>query len=172
MAKTYFFHPDKKMMKQGWILEDENQNPVYEAKKLKATLLGPEVFEFVNHITGTSEQHKVGHTVTTETTTGVMDLSFFTVKSRFKFDGVKVWDYLHERGIRIDSAFSSGKIGMTYRLLSNGQEIATVASAAGNGGKFFLTTPFTYHVTTEVENLDLVFLTTFAIARTEQTFYN
>ena len=167
--RTYFFHPEKKVVKQGFLMEDQNGAVVYEAKMLKQTLLGPMIFEFVNHLSGKTGQHKVGHTVTTETS-GMME--FFSVKSHFKFDGKKIWDYLHEMGVRIDSGFSGDKVGMTYRVSLKGEEVAVIASAAANGSNFFVTSSFAYNVTAAEKDLDLAFLCAFAFARTDQTFYS
>ena len=111
-----------------------------------------------------------GHTVTTETSTnGVTDL--FSTKSRFKLDGKNIWDLLHEEGIRINSRMSSGKLGMTYDVTLKGQPLATLATATP-GGKSILTSAHCYQVTADEESLDLAFLVTFAIARTEQVFYS
>ena len=168
-TKTYFFTIDKKWFKQGYVLSDSNKNLVYEAKMTKFTLFTPFVFQFVNHVTNSSVDHKVSHTITMEeTTNGMTDL--FSTKSSFKFDGKKIWDYLHEKGIRIDSKISNKKIGMTYTVFLKGNEIATLATAAPNG-KFILTNKFCYDITTTEENLDYAFLAAFAFARTEQVFY-
>ena len=94
---TYFFQPEKKILKQGFFMTDEDKNVVYEAKMLKQPILGAMEFEFINHITGQSGVHKVGHTVTTETS-GLFE--FFSIKSSFKYDGENIWDYLHDQGIR------------------------------------------------------------------------
>lgn len=168
-TKTYFFQPEKKALKQGFFLEDEDKSIVYEAKVLKQPLLGPAEFEFVNHITNAGRIHKIGHTITSETS-GM--LQFFSAKSHFRYDGEKIWDYLHDKGVRIESHLSGNRIGMTYTVSLKGQEIATIASAAVNGGKGSLTGGFTYHVTTAEEYLDPAFLVTFAIARTEQVVYD
>ncbi len=169
-TKTYFFTPEKKVLKQGFYMEDENKQLVYEAKMLKQPLFGPMLFDFVNHCTNKTEMHKVGKTMTIQQGSGI--LSGFSTKSYFKFDGVKIWDHLHDQGVRIDSALSTNKIGMTYTVTLKGQPLATIASAAPNGGKGILTSSFFYNVATDEENLDLAFLTTFAVARTEQVFYN
>ena len=167
--RKYYFQPDKKFMKQGFMMFDENKETVYEAKVIKQTFFTATPFEFVNHITQKTEEHKVGHTVTTEQS-GMFEM--FSTKSYFKFDGKKIWDYLHEEGIRIDSHLSGQKIGMVYNITLKGKEIATIATSAGNGSKSILTNGFCYEVTTDEENLDIVFLVTFALARTDQVFYN
>ncbi len=69
MAKMYLYQPDKKLMKQGAILTDEGGNTVYEAKMLKNALFGGMQFEFVNHLTNQTAEHKVGHTLTSESET-------------------------------------------------------------------------------------------------------
>ena len=170
MAKTYLYQPDKKIMKQGAVLTDESGNTVYEAKMLRNALFGGMQFEFVNHLTNQTTVHKVGHTLTSESeTNGRVDV--MSRNSRFKFDGKNIWDFLHEQGIRIDSGFSGGKLGMTYTVTLKGQALATLASTTP-GGKSLITSPFCYNVTLEDKDLDLAFLVTFAIARTDQVFYS
>lgn len=166
--KTYLFQPDKKFLKQGYFMQDEEGNIVYEAKVLKQPLFGAITFEFVNHLSNIKEEHKVGHTITSEQTGGIDVLS---TKSHFKYDGKNIWDYLHEQGIRIDSKLSKGSIGMSYNITLKGEEIANITMASPNGSKI-ITSSHVYNVQVSEENIELAFLTTFAIARTDQTFYN
>ncbi len=170
MANKYLLKPKLGTIKQTFFLEDENSHTVYEGRMKKFSLFGASPFEFVNHLTNKIEEHKVGKTVTIEQ--GGNDLiSFMSKRSYFKYDGQKIWDYLHDLGIRIDSKPSSNKIGMTYDISLEGKNIATIASSSPKG-KSFITTDLYYDVICEEENLDLVFLVAFAIAKTEQTFYN
>ena len=83
-TKTYYFHPGKASVKQGYLMENDNQEVVYEANVLKQPLFGAADVEFVNHITGKSEIHKVGHTVTSETSAGKG--SGFVLTSRFALE--------------------------------------------------------------------------------------
>ena len=170
MAKTYLYQPDKKIMKQGAVLTDESGNTVYEAKMVKNSLFGGMQFAFVNHLTNQTAEHKVGHTLTSESVTGG-SIDLMSRKSRFKFDGKNIWDYLHEQGIRIGSGLSGGKLGMTYTVTLKGQPLATLASTTP-GGKSLITSSSCYNVTVEEKDLDLAFLVTFAIARTDQVFYS
>ena len=113
-------------MNQDFQMDDENRNPVYEAKVLKKGIFTPWQFEFVNHRTHRDEVHKVGHTVTTTQTSGFgggiiggifEDMAdSLSKRSIFKFDGKKIWDYLHDQGIRIDSGLAHGKIGMRKQM--------------------------------------------------------
>ena len=154
---TYYFKMEKKVLKQGCYREDENGAAVYEAKVLKKPLLGPSIYEFVNHAAGTSAQHTVGKTVTLTTEDS---LGFYSVKSGFKFDGVNIWKYLHENGVAIDSELAG--FHMLYHVIRDGEEIASVSGI--NTAKC--------EVTATEENLDPAFLVAFSIARTEQTFYS
>ena len=166
---TYFFQPEKKILKQGFFMTDEDKNIVYEAKMLKQPILGAMEFEFINHITGQSGVHKVGHTVTTETS-GLFE--FFSIKSSFKYDGENIWDYLHGQGIRIDSSIAGDRIGMSYRISLKGKDMAEIATASPDGGNGLITGASWLKVTAAEEDIDLAFLTAFSIARTDQSFYD
>ena len=166
----YLLKPKTATMKQAFFLEDENGNVVYEGKMTKFSLFGASPFEFVNHVTNKSEEHKVGKTVTIEQ--GGNDLiSFMSKRSYFKYDDKKIWDYLHDLGIRIDSKLSTSKIGMTYEVSFEGKPLATIASSSLKG-KSIITTDMYYDVICEEKDLDLAFLVAFSIAKTEQTFYD
>lgn len=166
--KKYLLKPALKTIKQGFSLEDENNNIIYEAKMEKFKLFGAAPFVFTNHLTNKTEQHSIGKTVTMEES-GVA--GFFSTKSTFKYDGEKIWDYLHNKGIRINSTLSGNKVGMTYEISFEGKELATISSSSPKG-KSLITTDMYYDVICDESNLDLVFLVAFAIAKTEQTFYD
>ncbi len=166
----YLLKPKLGTIKQAFFLEDENGNTIYEGRMVKFSLFGASPFEFINHITNKTEEHKVGKTVNIEQ--GGNDLiSFLSKKSYFKYDGIKIWDYLHDKGIRIDSRVSGNKIGMTYVVSFEGKELATIATSSPKG-KSFITMDLYYDVTCEEKDLDLVFLVAFSIAKTEQLTYN
>lgn len=167
-TKKYLFLPDKTFLKQGFFMKDENDTVIYEAKMTKFSLFGAFEFEFFNHKTGKMEKHKVGHTLTSSQS-GMLEM--LSIKSRFKYDGQNIWDYLHDLGIRIDSHLSSNKIGMIYNVTFKGKEFATIATSSPKG-KSIITSSYCYDVTCDEENIDLAFLVTFAIARTEQIAYN
>ena len=169
MAKTYRLKPVLKTVKQSFYLEDENGNLVYEGKMTKFSLLGASPYEFVNHITGKAEEHKVGKTITAEQGEGGL-LATLSKSSWFKFDGKKIWDCLHEMGIRIHTGVAGNKLGMSYDVTFKGQHLATIANSSPKG-RSLLTTDLYYDVTCEEEDLDLVFLVAFSIAKTEQIFY-
>ena len=168
---NYSLKPKLGTVKQTFYLENEDGNVIYEGKMLKFKLLGASPFEFINHITNKKEEHNVGKTVTIEQNTGGGIVDFLSKRSYFKYDGVKIWDYLHDKGIRIDSSLSGDKIGMTYNVTFEGKELATIKTSSPKG-KSLITTDLYYDITCEEKDLDLVFLVAFSIAKTEQTFYN
>jgi len=170
VANKYLLKPKLGTIKQAFYLEDESGNIVYEGKMIKFSLFGASPFEFINHLTNKTEEHKVGKAITVEQG-GNNLISALSKRSYFKYDGNKIWDYLHDLGIRIDSKISSNKIGMTYEISFEGKPLATIASSSPKG-KSFITMDMYYDVTCEEKDLDLVFLVAFSIARTEQTFYN
>lgn len=168
---NYSLKPKLGTVKQAFFLEDQDNNVVYEGKMIKFKLLGSSPFEFTNHITNKTEEHNIGKTVTIEQNNGVGMIDFLSTRSYFKYDGIKIWDYLHDKGIRIDSALSEDKIGMTYDITFEGKELATIKTSSPKG-KSLITTDIYYDVICEEKDLDLVFLVAFSIAKTEQTFYN
>ena len=169
MQNKYLLKPVLKTAKRSFYLEDEGGNVVYEGTMLKFKLFGAAPYEFFNHRSGLKEEHNIGKTITVSQGDGL--INFLSKRSYFKFDGVKIWDYLHEKGVRIDSNISSNKIGMSYIISLNGSEIATVATSSPSG-KSLITTNLFYDVICDEKDLDLVFLVAMSIALTEQTFYN
>ena len=170
MSNKYLLKPVLNTVKQSFYLEDENGETVYEGKMMKFSLLGASPFEFVNHITNKTEEHKVGKTITSEQGGGGL-LTLMSKKSSFKFDGRNIWDYLHDQGIRIDSGIAGNKLGMSYDVTFRGMPLATIVNSSPKG-KSIITTDLYYDVICEEKDLDVVFLVAFAIAKTEQTFYN
>ena len=168
MSKTYKLKPVLGTIKDGFTLVDEDNNLVYEGKMTKFKIFSASPYDFTNHITNKTETYKIGKTVTQEES-GVVDI--LSRKSYFKFNGKKIWDYLHDEGIRIDSSISGDKIGMTYEVSHKGKVIATISSSTPKG-KSIITTDKYYDISCDEENLDLVFLVAFSIDKTEQVFYN
>lgn len=166
--KKYVFKSDKKVMKQGYSLSEVGGQVVYEARCLKQPLIGAASYEFVNQLTKKSEEHKVGAASQVGRGTGVLDLvrgnvlDFTTSRPDFKFDGKYIWDLLRQQGI--SGTVSVGRGGGTYKVLQNGQEIASISES---GGVKVFSMGKSYDVETSEEYLDVVFLVLFAIARTE-----
>lgn len=167
-TKKYLLKPVLKTIKEGFTLVDENDTLVYEGRMTKFTLFSAAPYQFTNYITNKTEEHKIGKTITAEES-GMSGA--FSTSSHFKYDGEKIWDYLHNKGIRINSTISSNKLGMTYEISFEGKPLATIATSTPKG-KSLITTDMYYDVTCDEQDLDLVFLVAFSIAKTKQTFYN
>jgi len=167
-SKKYLLKPVLKTIKEGFLLYDENENLVYEGRMTKFKLFTASPYTFQNYKTNLIEEHKIGKTVTVEES-GLTNM--FSTKSYFKYDGNNIWDYLHDKGIRIESTLSSNKIGMTYNITLEGKPLATISSSSPKG-KSFVTLSNYCDVVCEEKDLDLVFLVAFSIAKTNQLFYN
>ena len=171
----YLLKPITGTVKEGFILYDENEQEVYKTQMTKFKLFGASPFEFKNLVTGKTEEHSVSKVLTVSEKfgndiAGAM-LEMMSTKSGFKYDGEKIFNYLHDKGIRIDSHVNTGKIGMKYDITFEGKPLATIANSSPSG-KSILTVDRYYDVECEEKDLDLVFLVAFSIARTEQVFYN
>ena len=71
MAKTYKFEQERKFLKAGYFMKDQDGNMVYEAKMLTQPLIGAYDFDFINHLTNRTESHKVSKTVTVQMNEGL-----------------------------------------------------------------------------------------------------
>ena len=159
MANKYSLRPITKTIKEGFYLEDENKKIIYEGKMLKFSLFKAAPYEFINHLTNKREEHQIGKTVIKEES-GIAGM--FSTSASFKYDNEKIWDYLHNKGIRINSTISGDKLAMTYDISFEGNKIATINTSSH----------FYYEVICEEKDLDLVFLVAFSMAKAKQSFYN
>ena len=167
------FLTDLGTAKYGHRIEDKDRRVLYAAKVTKFTLTAPTGFEFIDHEHGRKTPHLVGHEETTEWNTLLIDNH-----STFTFDGEYIWDHLKRNGIRIDAGFQKGKVlWPQYRIYRDDEEIALVESssayrheedteAKGKLGNLVPARGF-YRIWTREENLDLLFVTLLAFARSE-----
>ena len=168
----YYVSYDGQMLKPGYIVEDAARNVVYEAKMEKNALVGARQFTFTDNRTGKTTDHEVGHTVTQS-----FNDELFSAKSSFKFDGEKIWDVLHGRGIRIQTNLVSKFPNMVYTVGKNGKFMATVETCGKyvheeDAAEHTLNIPigkYYYRVWTNETDLEDLFLAVFAISETEQT---
>ncbi|MBP5372632.1 MAG: DUF3592 domain-containing protein [Clostridia bacterium] len=168
----YYCSYDGKTFKPGYIVEDRNRRVVYEAINTKNVPALPREFEFVNHYTNTTATHKV---------TRPFDTSFnnevFSTTSTIKFDGANIWEYLHKAGIRIDTDLTSVFPKIRYIISLAGEEIARVETSSQyvheedeEGKKIKMPIGrYYYRIWTKELDLELLFLTVFAISETNQT---
>lgn len=168
----YYFRFDGNSLKPGYIIEDAERNILYEGKMLKNALVGARTYEFKDHRTGYSEQHEIGHVMTSS-----YNDEFFSVRSSFKFDGAKIWDYLHNRGLRLSTNMHSKFPYLIYDVTKDGSAFARIESCSvyvheDDEAQHKLKVPagnMYYRFWTASDDLESLFLTIFAISECEQT---
>lgn len=171
--RELYFLTDLGTPKYGHRLEDGQRRVLYEAKMTKFTLTAPFGFDFIDHEHGTTTPHLVGHSEESHWDSLLLDNHY-----TFELDGVDVFKHLREKGITVESSLGGGSgkvLGANYRIFRDGVAIARaestgqypheedaanhkVASAVGRQGF--------YRVWTTERNLDLLFMTLVAFART------
>ena len=166
-----YFFTDQGTAKFGHRIEDREGRVLYEAKVTKFTLAAPTGFDFIDHEHGRTTAHLIGHTEDSEWDTLLIDNH-----STFTFDGEDIWKHLKRNGIRVDSSFMEGKpLWPQYRIFRDDVELARVESCgaypheedAETRGKLAKLVPVRgyYRIWTREENLDLLFVTILAFAR-------
>jgi len=170
--RELYFLTDMGTPKYGHRLEDASRKMLYEAKMTKFTLTQPFGFDFIDHEHGTTVPHLVGHSEESRWDTFLIDNHY-----TFELDGVDVWKHLKQNGVSVDTALDSGNgrlVGMTYRIMRDGVEIARAESTSqypheedAEQHKIAGAVPVQgfYRVWTREQNLDLVFMTLLAFAR-------
>ena len=167
----YYCRFDGNALKPGYIIEDAERKVLFEGKMTKQAMIGARTFEFDNHVSGTVEEHEVGHT-----TSQAYNDEFFSAKSWFKFDGKNVWDVLHEKGIRLATDIRSKFPRLTYNVALNGATFALIETTGVNvheedEAQHGINVPagsMYYRFWTASNDFDTLFLTIFAISETEQ----
>lgn len=170
--RELYFLTDLGTPKYGHRIEDKNRKVLYEAKMTKFSLAADFQFDFIDHEHGTTTPHLVGHTEESRWGTILID-----VHCTFEFDGADVWKHLKENGISVDTNFTAGEptvIGMQYRIFRDDLEIARAEQTsqylheedeAQHKIAGALPIPGFFRIRTREKNLDLLFLTLMAFAR-------
>ena len=140
----------------------------------KFTLAGPFGFNFIDHMNGTTVPRLIGHAEKTEWNSLLLDNH-----NTFTIDGEPIWDHLKRNGIGIQSQFASGKIlTAAYTVTRDGEQIATFETTsqyvheedeAAHPAAGKVPTQGFYRIQTSEKNLDLLFVTILAIARSGAT---
>jgi len=156
VERHYTFYSFEQEDKHGYSLDDDNKKHVYYALKT-----GEEdkcaVYKFVNGKTKSAHKHRISGL---GTNTQAPNFS----KKSFLFDNVDIWDYLKKYRITVGATIIDNNITM-YKIHSDGQPIAF---AKKRKSKTKNSKPV-YSLRTYEKKLDLIFITLFAIARTEKT---
>ena len=171
--RELYFLTDLGTPKFGHRIEDRSRRVLYEAKMTKFAVTAPFGFDFIDHVWGTTTPHLVGHEEESH-----WDSLLIGDHNTFELDGVDIWKHLKQNGVSVESSFSGGEgrlIGTSYRILRDGREIARAEStgqypheedaaehkiAGAIPGQYF------YRIWTREQNLDLLFMTLMAFART------
>lgn len=170
--RELYFVSDRGTAKVGHRIEDAWGKVLFEGKVTKFTLSAPTGFDFIDHVNGQTRPHLVGHEESAEYNSLLLD-NYYT----FTFDGENIWDHLKRNGITVKTGKVDGNIlWPQYRIFRDGEEIALVKSSsmyvheeeAEKHGKLVNAIPAQgyYRIWTREQNLDLLFVTIMAFART------
>ena len=174
--RELYFLTDLGTAKYGHRLEDAERRVLYEAKMTKFTVSTPFGFDFIDHEHGTTTPHLVGHEEESDWDSLLIDNHY-----TFELDGVDVWKHLKQNGISVDTSFGGGSgtlLGLNARILRDGVEIARAESTSqypheedAEQHKVAAKIPAQgfYRVWTREQNLDLLFVTLLAFARSGAT---
>lgn len=170
--RELYFLTDLGTAKVGHRLEDSARRVLYEAKMTKFTVTTPFGFDFIDRERGTTTPHLVGHTEESDWNAFFIDNHY-----TFELDGVDVFKHLKQHGVSVDTSFGGGSgklLGLNARIFRDGVEIARAESTSqypheedAEAHKVAAKIPVQgfYRVWTREKNLDLLFVTLLAFAR-------
>ena len=171
--REVYFLTDMGTAKGTCHIEDQGRDVLYEALCDKFSLMGDSLYTFVDREHGREKQYSVGKTLT-QSSNGMLALDNH---SSFLLDGKDVWKTLHRNGIRIQTGLDGLK--WAYTIYRDDAEIARVVNTSkkvheeDEGGMLSkVPAPGFFRVWTREKNLDAVFLTLFAIGRTDMALYD
>ncbi len=167
--RELYFLSDLGTAKVGHRIEDKQRRVLYEAKMTKFNLTSAYGFDFIDHEHSRTTPHLVGHEEESEWNSFLLDSNY-----TFELDGEDIWKYLKKNGIDVKTERMDGSIWPKYRIFRDGAEIAVLESSSkyvheedaeqhsvANKVAF----PGFYRIWTREENLDAVFITAMAFAR-------
>ncbi len=165
--RKLYFLTDLGTPKYGHRIEDANRKVLYEAKMTKFTTMNPFGFDFIDHVHGKTTPHLIGHEESTEWNMLLLDNHY-----TFTIDGEDIWKHLKRNGITVESSLSGS--GTRYRIFRNGEELAYAETssqyvheddAEQHSAASKIPVPGFYRIQTREQNLDLLFVTLLAFAR-------
>ncbi len=171
--REVYFLTDRGTAKYGHRMEDAERRVLFEAKMTKFSLMTPYEFDFIDHEHQKTTPHTVGHEESSEWNALLLDNHY-----TFTFDGQDIWKHLKQNGIRVESSYGAGGgklVGVNYRIFRDDEELARAestsiyvheedAEARGKLGKLVPAQGY-YRVWTRERNLELLFVTLLAFAR-------
>ena len=168
----YYCRFDGNNLKPGYIVEDAARAVLFEGTMTKNAIVGPRIFTFTDHTTGSVKTHEVGHV-----TTSTYNDNYFASSSSFKFDGKDIWDLLHERGLRLSTDIRSKFPSIAYDVARNGRPFARIEACSRfvheeDEVQHKVLIPmgkYNYRFWTDSADFETLFLTLFAVSESEQT---
>lgn len=170
VEREVYFLTDTGTPKYGHRIESKSRKVLYEAKMTKYSPISPYGFDFIDHEHNVTTPHLVGHEEESQWESFLLDNHY-----TFELDGESIWKHLKRNGVSVETERMEGRIFPRYRVLRGGEEIATIESssqyvheedAEEHGVMSKVAVPGFYRIWTREENLDVVFVTAFAFART------
>ena len=172
--RELYFLTDLGTLKVGHRIEDANRSVLFEAVMTKHSLTSPYGFDFIDRVNNVTKAHLVGHEESTEWNSLLIDNHH-----TFKFDGEDIWKHLKRNGIRVESRLGSGSgklVGVDFKIYRDDAELARVEStsqyvheedAAAHKVASAVPAKGFYRIWTKEQNLELLFITLLAFARSE-----
>lgn len=172
--RELYFLTDLGTPKYGHRIEDANRNVLFEAKMTKYSLTAPFEFDFTDRVNNVTKAHLVGHEESSDWNSILID-NHHTIR----FDGEDIWKHLKRNGIRVDSSLGGGSgklVGVNYKIYRDDAELARVESTSqyvheedAEAHKVAGAVPVKgfFRIWTKEQNLELLFVTLLAFARTE-----
>lgn len=167
--RELYFLSDTGTAKIGHRIEDKQRRVLYEAKMTKFSLTSPYGFDFIDHEHCRTTHHLVGHEQETEWNSFLLDNNY-----TFELDGEDIWKYLKQNSIDVRTERMDNTIWPRYHISRDGEEIAVLESSSQyvheedaerhNVINKVAVRGF-YRIRTCEENLDAVFVTAMAFAR-------
>ena len=152
IEKHYIFKPFKKNDSYGYAMENEGNKIVFYAIKKENGDNNSTLYKFTNCKSKRTSTHRVGAIRKNEKAPN------FSKKS-FSYDNKDIWKYLEENGIFLETTIVDDNLTQ-YKISMNSKPIAFARKRKDSSAK--------YSMRTYENRVDLLFLTLFAIAKTEK----
>ena len=172
--RELYFLTDLGTPKAGHRIEDRNRKVLYEAKIKKFAMAKAFEVEFIDHVHNKTTLHLVGQREESDRNSIILD-----DHHTFDFDGVPIWKHLKRSGVTVESRLASGKVlTPSYTVFRDGEEIAYIEQTSqyvheddAEKHKIANKMPIEgfYRIFTREKNLDLLFVTIMAFARSGAT---
>ena len=170
LDREVYFLTDTGTPKYGHRIESKSRKVLYEAKMTKYSVVAAHHFDFIDHEHGTVTPHLVSGTEETDWGNSILFDNHYT----FELDGEDVWKHLRRNGVSVETERQEGTVWPRFRVSRDGEEIAVMEATSQyvheedeeqhKVMKKLAVRGF-YRIWTREANLDVVFITAMAFAR-------